>query len=125
MLAIIAAVGVAVLSHLAPFPFLLDTTKHTIWRMPRNGAPTVYLTFDDGPNPIATPMILDALARHDVRATFFVIDKHLTPTGADRCAARRLKDTPWRCTGIRASRWSKVRPTWRRCFRKPPPGWRC
>ena len=78
MLAIIAAVGVALLAHLAPFPFLLDTTSHTIWRMPRGDVPTIYLTFDDGPNPSATPLILDALARHDVRATFFVIDKHLT-----------------------------------------------
>ena len=78
MLAIIAAVGAAVLAHLAPFPFLLDTTSHTVWRMPRTGAPTVYLTFDDGPNPAATPAVLDALARHNVRATFFVIDKHLT-----------------------------------------------
>ena len=78
MLALIAAVGVAVLAHLAPFPFLLDTTSHTVWRMPRGDVPTVYLTFDDGPNPAATPMILDALARHRVRATFFVIDRHLT-----------------------------------------------
>lgn len=31
------------------------------------------LTFDDGPNPAATPYLLDTLARHNVRATFFVI----------------------------------------------------
>jgi peptidoglycan/xylan/chitin deacetylase (PgdA/CDA1 family) len=80
--AILAAVGVAVLAHLAPFPFLLDVTEHTVWRMPRGDVPTVYLTFDDGPNPAATPLILDALARHNVRATFFVIDKHLTPDTA-------------------------------------------
>ena len=82
MFAILAAVGVAVLAHLAPFPFLLDVTEHTVWRMPRGDVPTVYLTFDDGPNPAATPLILDALARHNVRATFFVIDKHLTPDTA-------------------------------------------
>ena len=35
-------------------------------------APTVALTFDDGPNPDATPQILDLLAGHGVRATFFV-----------------------------------------------------
>ena len=82
MFAILAAIGVAVLAHLAPFPFLLDVTEHTVWRMPRGEIPTVYLTFDDGPNPAATPLILDALARHNVRATFFVIDKHLTPDTA-------------------------------------------
>jgi peptidoglycan-N-acetylglucosamine deacetylase len=33
----------------------------------------VYLTFDDGPNPIYTPQILAVLARYGVRATFFVV----------------------------------------------------
>ena len=33
----------------------------------------IALTFDDGPNPVATPRLLDVLARHDVRATFFLI----------------------------------------------------
>jgi peptidoglycan-N-acetylglucosamine deacetylase len=36
----------------------------------------VALTFDDGPNPDATPAILDALASRDVRATFFVLGRH-------------------------------------------------
>jgi peptidoglycan/xylan/chitin deacetylase (PgdA/CDA1 family) len=31
------------------------------------------LTFDDGPNPAWTPRLLDILARHDVRATFFLV----------------------------------------------------
>ena len=31
------------------------------------------MTFDDGPDPLWTPRILDALERVDVRATFFVI----------------------------------------------------
>lgn len=33
----------------------------------------VALTFDDGPDPESTPAFLDLLARHDVRATFFVL----------------------------------------------------
>ena len=33
----------------------------------------VYLTFDDGPHRIYTPQVLDVLARHDARATFFVL----------------------------------------------------
>lgn len=32
----------------------------------------VALTFDDGPNPETTPQILDILARHGIRATFFI-----------------------------------------------------
>lgn len=36
----------------------------------------VSITFDDGPNPHATPRILDVLAREDVSATFFVLGRH-------------------------------------------------
>lgn len=35
--------------------------------------PLVALTFDDGPDPEATPRVLEVLARHGARATFFVI----------------------------------------------------
>ena len=79
MVLLAVAIGAFVAAHFVPFPFLLDTTNATVWRMPRTETPTVYLTFDDGPNPTATPQLLDVLAQHQVQATFFVIDKHLTP----------------------------------------------
>ena len=78
---IIASIA-AIVAHTAPFPFLLDITDRTVWRMPTTDPPTIYLTFDDGPNPRATPQLLDVLRKHDVRATFFIIDKHLTPETA-------------------------------------------
>jgi len=78
MIALFVAIGAIVLAHVAPFPFLFDVTDETVWRMARTPPPTVYLTFDDGPNPTATPQLLDVLARHGVVATFFVIDKHIT-----------------------------------------------
>ena len=34
------------------------------------------LTFDDGPSPANTPRLLDVLARHRARATFFVLARH-------------------------------------------------
>ena len=34
---------------------------------------TVALTFDDGPHPVNTPLVLDALAKAGVKATFFVM----------------------------------------------------
>ena len=34
------------------------------------------LTFDDGPNPACTPRLLDLLAAHDVRATFFMVGRY-------------------------------------------------
>lgn len=36
-------------------------------------SPVVALTFDDGPDPVATPRLLDILAAHDARATFFML----------------------------------------------------
>jgi peptidoglycan/xylan/chitin deacetylase (PgdA/CDA1 family)/ubiquinone/menaquinone biosynthesis C-methylase UbiE len=39
----------------------------------RKGVPGVALTFDDGPDPLVTPRVLDLLDRHGVQATFFVI----------------------------------------------------
>ncbi len=36
----------------------------------------IALTFDDGPDPVYTPMLLDLLARHRAKATFFVVGSH-------------------------------------------------
>lgn len=41
-------------------------------------APSIYLTFDDGPNRDWTPPLLDTLAATGARATFFLIDDHIT-----------------------------------------------
>ena len=38
----------------------------------------VALTFDDGPHPVMTPMILDLLDKYNYRATFFLIGKQVT-----------------------------------------------
>lgn len=35
------------------------------------------LTYDDGPNPSATPQLLELLASHNIRATFFLIGNHV------------------------------------------------
>jgi peptidoglycan/xylan/chitin deacetylase (PgdA/CDA1 family) len=46
------------------------------WRLPA-GNDGVALTFDDGPHPERTPAVLDLLARHGQRATFFVIGENV------------------------------------------------
>ena len=43
-----------------------------LWRMDPDEK-AVYLTFDDGPIPEATPFILDTLAKYGVKATFFMV----------------------------------------------------
>lgn len=79
---VLAGFAVVGLAHVAPFPFLLERFAPTqsLWRVPAaDGAPpTVYLTFDDGPNPDATPQLLDALRDTGGRATFFLIYDHLS-----------------------------------------------
>ena len=70
-----ALLGVFVLAHTAPFRFVLDTGRlpPSMWRVPASpdAGATIYLTFDDGPNPRATPALLDVLAREDVAPHFF------------------------------------------------------
>jgi chitooligosaccharide deacetylase len=39
----------------------------------RTAAPEIVLTFDDGPDPVGTPAVLEALAAHGATATFFVL----------------------------------------------------
>lgn len=37
----------------------------------------IYLTFDDGPHPVATPFVLDELKKYNAKATFFCIGKNV------------------------------------------------
>lgn len=50
-----------------------------LFRMPKSDSKpgTVYLTFDDGPIPEATPWVLDTLDRFDVKATFFMVGQNV------------------------------------------------
>lgn len=78
---VLAGMAAVALAHTAPFPFLLEYLgpSRSIWQGPPSpGPPTVYLTYDDGPNPTATPALLDELAREGVSATFFIIPDHVT-----------------------------------------------
>jgi peptidoglycan-N-acetylglucosamine deacetylase len=87
-------VGVVFAAHTVPFPFLLEAFRpsQSLWRVkPVPGSPpTLYLTFDDGPNAAWTPPLLDALRDTGVNATFFLIDEHIT----DKTAAivKRMVD---------------------------------
>jgi peptidoglycan-N-acetylglucosamine deacetylase len=72
-----AAVGVAMLGSAAHGMFHRNSRVFgsVLSHLPRNGR-NVALTFDDGPNPDATPLVLDALLEHDVKATFFILGAH-------------------------------------------------
>ncbi|MFD8631101.1 bifunctional polysaccharide deacetylase/glycosyltransferase family 2 protein [Streptomyces sp. NPDC059533] len=53
------------------------------------GPRTIALTFDDGPDPVWTPKILDVLRRNQVHATFFTVG---TQVSAHPELARRIVD---------------------------------
>ena len=51
-----------------------------IWDIPQrnaSGRPAVYLTFDDGPNPLATPFVLQQLEQYQAKATFFCVGNNV------------------------------------------------
>jgi peptidoglycan-N-acetylglucosamine deacetylase len=85
MWVILVGFAIVALAHTAPFPFLLEYMGpgRSAWRGPGgDDTPVIYLTYDDGPNPEATPALLDVLARERVVATFFVIPDHVNPSTA-------------------------------------------
>lgn len=43
----------------------------------KSGDPELVFTFDDGPNPKTTPRVLDALAKHHIKAIFFMVGDRL------------------------------------------------
>src|SRR4051812_38860714 len=53
---------------LRPFERRLGVITHV-----KTTQPLIALTFDDGPHPEWTPRLLDLLARHGARATFFMV----------------------------------------------------
>jgi peptidoglycan-N-acetylglucosamine deacetylase len=47
-----------------------------IWHLPSKEK-KIYLTFDDGPHPVATGFVLDQLKKFSARATFFCLGKNV------------------------------------------------
>lgn len=71
---------------LIPFLILILITGFFAWKIQLNifvgsihkGNPTEFqiaLSFDDGPNPVYTPQILDLLEKYNAKASFFLIGK--------------------------------------------------
>ena len=46
-----------------------------VWQMPSQ---KIFLTFDDGPHPVATPIVLDMCKENNIRATFFLTGKNIS-----------------------------------------------
>ena len=52
--------------------------RQLVWSMPAGDEPAVYLTFDDGPNPLATPFVLDQLSQAGGKGTFFCVGENVS-----------------------------------------------
>ncbi|CAN5868461.1 hypothetical protein BH11MYX3_BH11MYX3_22750 [soil metagenome] len=75
VLALLALIPLVVLLYLlfyggfsGPVDWLMRTQRHM-----RRDRKTVALTFDDGPDPVRTPALLDVLAEAHAPATFFLL----------------------------------------------------
>ncbi len=66
-------------------PLAKMINRDALWHGDRN-VPCVSLTFDDGPDPVYTPLVLDILQREGIPATFFLVGER----------ARRYPDLVYR-----------------------------
>jgi peptidoglycan-N-acetylglucosamine deacetylase len=73
LLTILSLLGLTIaLLHIA-LPFLIRNLISNSVIKNRIDPSKIYLTFDDGPDPLQTPRILDILAEHKIKGTFFLI----------------------------------------------------
>jgi peptidoglycan/xylan/chitin deacetylase (PgdA/CDA1 family) len=64
--------------YLVKTPFWLRVLYPSLtWRI-RGAGKTIYLTFDDGPHPTATPFVLEQLRKYNAKASFFCIGKNVS-----------------------------------------------
>lgn len=59
-----------------PAVFLRWLYPKAVWRMDKHQK-SVYLTFDDGPIPEATPFVLETLRKFQIKATFFMVGENV------------------------------------------------
>ena len=63
--------------YLVKTPWVLKKLyPECIWNI-KTVEKVIYLTFDDGPDPVATTFVLDELKKYNAKATFFCIGKNV------------------------------------------------
>ncbi|MBZ5633459.1 MAG: polysaccharide deacetylase family protein [Acidobacteriia bacterium] len=55
----------------------------------------VTLTFDNGPDPQATPLVLDCLGHHGIKSTFFVLGQKVSTPDGLNLARRASREGHW------------------------------
>ena len=56
--------------------WLKQLYRGLVWQIPTTEK-VLYLSFDDGPHPVATPFVLDELGKYGGKGTFFCIGKNV------------------------------------------------
>lgn len=74
LLIIISLISLFTLYIVFPSVVKIFLRKKFLFELQKNNS--IYLTFDDGPHPYATPAILKLLTEFGVKATFFIIGKN-------------------------------------------------
>lgn len=75
----VLAIAVTIAAAIGFFAWIIVSPRSqfvvpSVWRLPpRDADRAIAFTFDDGPDPVATPRVLDLLAQHGAHATFFVV----------------------------------------------------
>jgi len=59
-----------------PPKLLKRLLKGVIWDIPTNDK-AIYLTFDDGPNPVITPWVVNLLKQFNAKASFFCVGSNV------------------------------------------------
>src|SRR5687767_14848845 len=67
------------------------------WSVPAAGESStgdieVLFTFDDGPNPTTTPLVLDTLKKHNIKAVFFLVGERMLHKAAPKIVERILRE---------------------------------
>jgi peptidoglycan/xylan/chitin deacetylase (PgdA/CDA1 family) len=60
----------------APFWIRALYPKNLTWRI-KTSQPEVFLTFDDGPIPDVTPLVISILKKYNIKATFFCVGENV------------------------------------------------
>lgn len=96
---------------------LMRWHPHLLCRVPAAGT-DVFLTFDDGPDPEATPRVLDTLAKAGAKATFFLIgekaERHPALVERLRTEGHAIGNHTWR----HEDAWRTPRREWLRSVQR-------
>ncbi len=60
----------------APFWIRTLYPKSLTWRI-KTSLPEIFLTFDDGPIPEVTPLVINILKKYNIKATFFCVGENV------------------------------------------------